>query len=177
MATSWKKVFAGQIVSVETGRVTLPNQHEMDVELVRHPGGAAVVAIDDQMRVCLIRQYRFILDDWLWELPAGKREMGDAEIATAQRELAEEAGLEAEEWLSLGRSVSSPGVFTERVALYLARGLRSVTATPEAGEILECHFVPFEEAVTWAESGVISDAKTALGIFRARQILFRESGH
>ena len=162
-----KRIFAGRIVTLDTGQVTLPNKHVMDVEVVGHPGGSAVVAVDSDMRVCLLRQYRFIFDDWFWELPAGKIDSGQTTLETARRELAEEAGLGAERWGSLGESVSSPGVFRERVALYLAEGLYPVEASAEPGEMIESQWVSLQDALSWAESGRISDAKSVIGLFRA----------
>jgi len=162
-----KRIYSGRIVTLDTGRVTLPNAHEMDVEIVGHPGGAAVVAVDEDMRVCLLWQYRFIFDDWIWELPAGKIDAGRTTLETARNELAEEAGLGAERWESLGESISSPGIFLERVALYLAEGLHPVEAEAEDGEMIELRWVSLSEALSWAESGRISDAKSVIGLFRA----------
>lgn len=162
-----KRIYTGRIVTLDNGRVTLPNTHEIEVEVVGHPGGAAVVAVDADLRVCLIRQYRFIFDDWFWELPAGKIDPGRTTLETARRELAEEAGLVAGRWQSLGESVSSPGVFRERVALYLAEDLSTVEACPEDGEMIEPCWVSLGEALSWAESGRINDAKSVVGLFRA----------
>lgn len=164
-------LYTGRIVTLDTGRVTLPNAHEIDVEVVGHPGGAAVVAVDESLRVCLLRQYRFVFDDWFWELPAGKIDPGRDTLETARRELAEEAGLEAARWRSLGESVSSPGVFRERVALYLAEDLRSVESRPEVGEMIEPCWVSLDEALSWAASGRICDAKSIVGLFRASACL------
>src|SRR5580700_4460862 len=93
------------------------------LEVVHHPGGAATVALDGEERICLLRQYRYVAGGWLWELPAGKLEPDEPPLATAQRELAEEAGVRARHWRSLGTVLSSPGVFTERLHLFLARGI------------------------------------------------------
>jgi len=162
-----KRIYTGRIVTLDTVRIRLPNAHEMEVEVVGHPGGAAVVAVDPDQRVCLLRQYRFVFDDWFWELPAGKIDAGQTTLETAKRELGEEAGLGAGCWESLGESISSPGIFCERVALYLARELYSVDAEVEAGEMIERHWVSLREALSWAESGRISDAKSVIGLFRA----------
>src|ERR1700692_805789 len=120
-----RTVFRGRVitVNVETGR--LPNGHVTELEIIHHPGGAAIVAIDAAGRVRLIRQYRHAAGGWVWELPAGELERGGAPLETARRELSEEAGTSAQSWQSLGIIVSSPGVFTEFVHLFLARGLES----------------------------------------------------
>lgn len=165
------KIFHGRIIEVEVETVELPNGGSMELEIVRHPGGAAVVALDGQDRICLLRQYRPVLDGWLWEVPAGKIDDGDPPLATARRELAEEAGLAAARWEELGHMVSSPGVFTERVHLYLARDLTAVPDTPHPGEIFELHWVPLRDALAQARGGAISDAKSVIAIFRAAALL------
>ena len=84
--------FRGRIVTVSVQHARLPNGAELEMDVVEHPGGAAVVAVDTQRRVCLLRQYRHVIGEWLWELPAGKRDDGEDTALTAQRELQEEAG-------------------------------------------------------------------------------------
>jgi ADP-ribose pyrophosphatase len=160
-------VFQGRAVRLDLERVVLPNGHEIELEIVRHPGGAATVALDEQDRVCLLRQYRHAAGGWLWELPAGKLDAGEAPQHTASRELAEEAGVTAADWTSLGRLVSSPGVFTEVVHLFLAQGLSATPTAPEPGECLEVHWVPRDQAVRRALDGDIDDGKTVVGLLRA----------
>src|SRR5882762_1110413 len=94
--------FRGRIITVTTDEVVLPNGYRAELEVVHHPGGAAVVAIDAQERVCLLRQYRYVADGWIWELPAGKLEPNEPPLETAKRELIEEAGTSARHWESLG---------------------------------------------------------------------------
>lgn len=160
--------FSGRIIRVTTDEVLLPNGHRAALEVVHHPGGAAAVAIDAERRVCLLRQYRYVADGWLWELPAGKLEPGEPPLVTAQRELAEEAGVGARDWHSLGTSLSSPGVFTEVLHLFLATGILPATAAHERAEVIEIHWVPLERACEWALTGAITDSKTVIGLLRAR---------
>jgi 8-oxo-dGTP pyrophosphatase MutT (NUDIX family) len=160
--------FRGRIIRLTTDEVRLPNGHLASLEVVHHPGGAAAVAIDDRERVCLLRQYRYVADGWLWELPAGKLEPNEPPLVTAQRELIEEAGVSAREWRSLGSYLSSPGIFTEVLHLFLATGVEPASAAHEPAEVIEVHWVPFAEACDWAESGEIRDGKTAMGLIRAR---------
>jgi 8-oxo-dGTP pyrophosphatase MutT (NUDIX family) len=160
--------FAGRIVRVTTDEVVLPNGHRALLEVVHHPGGAAAVALDESSRVCLLRQYRYVACGWLWELPAGKLEPGEPPLLTAQRELTEEAGVSASHWQSLGTCLSSPGVFTERLHLFLASGLMPAQLAQERAEVIEIHWVPFTQACGWAIDGTIADCKTALGLLRAR---------
>ena len=160
--------FTGRIIRVTTDEVVLPNGHRTELEVVHHPGGAAAVALDDARRVCLLRQYRYAAGGWLWELPAGKLEPGEPPLGTAQRELAEEAGVDARRWLSLGTCLPSPGVFTEVLHLYLATAIAPAAATHERSEVIEIHWLPFETACEWALAGTITDGKTIVGLLRAR---------
>ncbi len=159
--------FTGQIIHAAAEQVKLPDGRSMLMDVVHHPGGAAVVAIDDRQRVCLLRQYRGVMDEWLWELPAGKIDNQEPPLETARRELQEEAGVIAGSWKELGLSLSSPGVFSEKVWLYLARDLQNTAQQPEEYEMFERHWLAFDEALAWAKSGRINDAKTVIGLFRA----------
>jgi 8-oxo-dGTP pyrophosphatase MutT (NUDIX family) len=159
--------FRGRVITVTTDEVVLPNGHRTELEVVHHPGGAAAVALDRLRRVCLLRQYRYVADDWLWELPAGKLEPDEPPLRTAQRELIEEAGVRALHWEMLGAVLSSPGVFSEVLHLFVATELEPSTAALEASEVIEVHWVPFEEAHRWAMDGTIRDAKTVIGLSRA----------
>jgi 8-oxo-dGTP pyrophosphatase MutT (NUDIX family) len=159
--------FRGRVVHVTVDEVVLPNGHQTQLDVVHHPGGAAAVAIDSAQRVCLLRQYRHVADGWLWELPAGKLEVHEAPLATAQRELIEEAGTRAADWHSLGTYLSSPGVFTEVIHLFVATGLTAAPSALEPSEVIEVHWLPFTEACLWALDGTIRDGKTALGLLRA----------
>lgn len=163
-----REIYQGRIVSLGIESLTLPNGEPVQLEIVRHPGGAAVVALDREQRVCLIRQYRHAAGGWLWELPAGKLEPGETPETTARRELAEEAGLQAAEWRKLGKTLTTPGFCDERIYLYLARGLRRVPAQPERHELIEVHWLPLETAISRVNDGSILDAKTVLGLMLAR---------
>lgn len=165
--------YRGRVVTLTTDEVTLPNGHAAVLEVVHHPGGAVAVAVDDQERVCLLRQYRYVADGWLWELPAGKLEPNEPPLATARRELIEEAGVRAREWRSLGSYLSSPGVFSEVLHLFLATDLTPAATAHEQAEVIEVHWIPFAQAYEWAVSGEIRDGKTALGLVRARHLLAR----
>lgn len=167
MLISRRTHFTGRVVSVDVDEVRLPNGHQSTLEVVHHPGGAAVVAVDAGRRVCLVRQYRHAIGEWIVELPAGKLDGGEGPETTARRELAEEAGLVAGSWRSLGYSISSPGVFTEFVHLFLATDLEPVPLRPEYGEVLEPFWVPLDEALQNVLESRWSDAKTVVGLVRA----------
>ncbi|MBV6417937.1 MAG: ADP-ribose pyrophosphatase [Steroidobacteraceae bacterium] len=168
---SRKTHFRGRIVTGSTEVVDLPNGQRVTLDIIHHPGGAAVVAVDGERRVCLLRQYRHAVGGWITELPAGKLEPGEPPLLTAQRELVEEAGVRATHWDALGGIVSSPGVLTETVHLFLATGLEAAPPQPEAGELLEIGWVPLAEARRRALDGEISDAKTCVGLLRAAERL------
>jgi len=165
--------FTGRVIRVAVEHVTLPNGTQTDLEIVHHPGGAAIVVLDARERVCLLRQYRHAAGGWIWELPAGKIDDGELPLETARRELEEETGVRAETWCSLGDCLSSPGVFTEVVHLFLATRLTSVARQPEAHEVMEVHWVSFDEALSMAHTGELRDAKSLAGLMRASARLSR----
>ncbi|MBK1720370.1 NUDIX domain-containing protein [Thiocystis violacea] len=164
-------IYQGKVIDVAVETVELPDGSLVDLEMVRHPGGAAAVALDEQERVCLLRQYRHASGGWLWELPAGRIDPGETHFSTAKRELAEEAGLEAEDWTDLGLMHSSPGIFNEIIYLWLARGLTSLPHEHEHGEVIEIHWMPLNQALDWCNDGTITDGKTLIGLYRAGALL------
>jgi ADP-ribose pyrophosphatase len=169
--TDVRVVFRGKVVNISHDRVALPNGREAELEVIHHPGGAAAVALDASGLVCLLRQFRHAAGGWIWELPAGKLEPNEPPAITAARELEEEAGRRAGRWDSLGRMLSSPGVFDEVIHLYLARDLADVPLNHEPHESIEVHWLPFTLALQMAHSGEILDAKTIAGLFRAQALL------
>jgi len=169
--TKSHREFQGKVIAVDRETVRLPNGHDCELEIIRHPGGAAVVALNEDKQVCLLRQYRHVAEDWLWELPAGKLEKDEPPLTTAQRELKEEAGVSAQDWIELGEILTSPGVLQETIYLYLATGLNLTEACHDADEVMEVHWLDFQQALSWAGSGKIKDAKTIIGLYRAQQNL------
>ena len=171
MSNTKKTIYDGKVIRLSVERVRLPNGADAELEIIHHPGGAAVVALNDIGQVCLLRQYRHAAGDWLWELPAGKLDAGEQPLSTAQRELQEEAGMHAQDWQTLGKIVSSPGVFTEVIHLFLARALTAVPAQTEEQEVIEVHWLAWAEAWRMAQSDEIQDAKTLAGLLRARRLI------
>ena len=161
-------VHTGRIIQVSTERLLYNNGREYDLDFVRHPGAAAVVAVDGSGRVCLVRQYRHGVEDFLWEIPAGKLDPGEAPEACAVRELAEETGVQARRWTSLGQFLPAPGIFTEVIHLYMARDLTVGAPAPDADEELEIQWLPIEEAAGMVLRGEWSDGKTGLALWRAQ---------
>ena len=167
MTIERKMIYDGRVIKVSVDTVELPNGTRVPLEIVRHPGGAAAVAVDDHRRVCLLRQYRHAAGGYIHELPAGKLEPGEPPEVTARRELVEEGAVHAAHWTGLGAYFSSPGVFTEVIHLYLATGLTPAKAAPEADEVFQVEWWPLEQAVARAHDGELTDAKTVIGILRA----------
>jgi ADP-ribose pyrophosphatase len=164
-------IFRGRVIELDVDTVQLPNGSTADLEIIRHPGGAAVVAIDAEQRVCLLHQYRHAAGGWLWELPAGKIDDCEPPLDTAHRELLEEAGVTAQQWRSLGDYVSSPGVFTEVVHLYLATDLTCRAPQPEQHEVFEVHWKTWADTLQMAQQGILRDGKTVVGLLRAAALL------
>ena len=169
MIENVRNVFRGRVLTLNLERVQLPNGQVAELEIAHHPGGAAVVAIDAEGRVCLLRQFRHAAGGWLTELPAGKLDGGEPPLECARRELAEEAGVSARRWEKLGEFFSSPGVLTEVIHLFLARDLEPADASPEDHEVLEVTWVPLRDAVDLAASGRLQDAKSLIGLLWARE--------
>jgi 8-oxo-dGTP pyrophosphatase MutT (NUDIX family) len=160
-------VFNGRVITVNVEHVRLPNGLTGRYEIIHHPGGAAVVAMDAAGRVCLLRQFRPAGGGWVWELPAGRLEPGETPESTARRELVEEAGREALHWQSLGSILSSPGVLAETIHLFLARDLSEVPLAHEPHEVMEIHWVDMATALRQALNGELRDSKTVVALLRA----------
>jgi ADP-ribose pyrophosphatase len=171
MSIERKIIYEGRVIKVSVDTVDLPNGVRVPLEIVRHPGGAAAIAVDSQRRVCLLRQYRHAAGGYIYELPAGKLEPDEPPEVTARRELVEEASVSATQWTSLGSYFSSPGVFTEVIHLYLATGLSAARGAPDADEVFQVEWWPLATAVERARNGELTDAKTIIGILRAEQHL------
>ncbi|HTD72512.1 MAG TPA: NUDIX hydrolase [Steroidobacteraceae bacterium] len=158
----------GRVIKVSTERLRYSNGREYDFDYVRHPGAAAVVAIDGANRVCLVRQYRHGVQDFLWEIPAGKLDAGEPPEVCAVRELQEETGVSAKRWTPLGLYIPAPSIFTEIIHLYLARDLNVGAASPDADEELELQWLPLDQAIGHVLRGEWNDGKTAMALLRAQ---------
>jgi ADP-ribose pyrophosphatase len=164
-------IYRGKVIELSLETTVLPNGRSLSLEIAHHPGGAAIAAVDDRQRLCLLRQYRHAAGGWIWELPAGKREQGEDPLHTAQRELEEEAGLRAGSWHKLGITLTTPGFCDEIIHLYLAQRLTTVTQRIEAHELLECHWIPCDQAQAWIYDGTLTDAKSIIGVHLAMTAL------
>ena len=165
---STREEFSSRLITVRTDKVQLPDQHYAERTVVSHIGAVAVFALDDQDRVLMIRQYRHPAGRELWEIPAGLRDVtGEALVDTARRELVEETGHAAREWHSLIDSYASPGISSERIRIFLARGLSPVESDYQReGEekFLRTAWVPLAEAVQAALAGELHNGATVQAV-------------
>ena len=167
-----KQIYKGKIVDLGLETVQInPGEPEATFEIVRHPGGAAVAAINHNLEVCVLKQYRHAVNSWLWELPAGKIDHNESPDKTIVRELEEEAGLVAKEWHKLGEIVSSPGILDEILHLYLAQDLSATDVDHEIHEYIEIHWIDLDKAVDMAVSGEMTDAKSIINLIRAAHFI------
>ena len=164
-----ERVYSGRIVSLDLDTVRYPNGVVGTLEMLRHPGAAAVVPMlddpgDDDPRVVLLRQFRHATDGYCWEIPAGRREPGEAPEATAQRELTEETGYRCRTLRPLTKIWTTPGFTDEQIHLFLATGLDPGETALEPDEILERHELPWSRAMAMVQDGEITDAKTLVAL-------------
>jgi ADP-ribose pyrophosphatase len=165
--TATRRIYKGRIVDLRLEEITLPNHVTMTIEMIRHPGAAAVVPLDDEGQVTLIHQFRHAAGGFIWEIPAGKLDGGEQPIACAARELQEEVGLAAGELIHLGSILTAPGFCDERIHLFLARALMPAEQRLEQDEVLSVSRVPLRRALEMIRSGEIEDAKTIAGLYHA----------
>jgi ADP-ribose pyrophosphatase len=166
-----RPVFDGRIVKLSLDRVLLPNGRECDFEMIRHPGAAAVVPLDDEGNVLLVRQYRYPASGWLLEVPAGKLDRAEPPEECATREVREETGYRPGRLVSLGWIHTTPGFTDERIWLYLATGLEPSRQELQDDEVLKVEKVRFEDAVSMAVQGEITDGKSICALLRAEHTL------
>lgn len=164
---SSRVVYRGPAFWVSFDEVLEPTGVRARRDIVHHTGSVVVLAVEEggkEPHILLERQYRHAAQQYLWELPAGRIDKGEKELAAAKRELLEETGYTAKSWKHIFRFYASPGFVAESMAIFLARGLRSGTAQPEDDEVIQVQFVPLSKAVRMVMSNRIRDAKTISGI-------------
>ncbi len=160
---SSRTVYRGPVFWVTTDQVLEPGGIRVRRDLIHHSGSVVVLAVDETRsvpRVLLERQYRHAAKDYLWELPAGRIDPGERELAAAKRELLEETGYRARHWRRILNFYASPGFMAETMSVFLATSLEAGPAQPEADEVISKRLVPLPTAVRMATGGTIRDAKT-----------------
>ena len=165
---SRKVVYQGRIFSLEVDRVTLPSGHTLDMEIVRHPGSVVLLPMPSAGEVILIRQYRYSIDRWIWELPAGSLKPGENPDLAAARECEEEVALVPGRVERLRGFYPTPGFCDEEMIFYRCSDLRppaaDSTVTKDEDEDLEPRTCTISEARALVDAGEIVDLKTVVGL-------------
>lgn len=166
IATKKSRVYDGSIVKLDVDEVVLENGKFSSREVVRHPGGAAVLAVDDNEDLFFVRQFRYPYGEEMIEIPAGKLNEGEDPLTCAKRELLEETGLVAEKWEKIGAFRPSPGYTSETIHLYIARELSEREQHLDDDEFLDVVKFNAIKAMRLIEKGEITDAKTVIAIYK-----------
>ncbi|MBQ3225922.1 MAG: NUDIX hydrolase [Clostridia bacterium] len=166
-----EELFDGRVIRVRRDTVELPNGSTSTREVVEHPGGVAIVPVDADGNLYMVRQYRYPLKRLCLELPAGKLEYGEDHRECGIRELSEETGMEAGNFEYLGVFCPSPGFCQELIHLYLATDLREGERHPDEDEFLEVERYPLSELVQMIQEGKLQDGKTVIGLLLAKEVL------
>lgn len=168
---SQKTVFQGKILTLHTDEVLLENGIEAYREVIEHTGGVCILPLTKDNKVHVVRQFRYPFAKVLLEIPAGKKEAGEDPLTCGIRELKEEVGASADEMIPLGSMLPTPAYDTERIYMYLARGLHYGTQQLDEDEFLEVETIPLTELKKMVMRGEIEDAKTQLAILKACAML------
>jgi ADP-ribose pyrophosphatase len=162
---SSREVFKNKLFTIVDEIAKDPGGFEIHRAIVRHPGSAVMMAVDEEERILLVRQYRLPAEQELWELPAGRIDPGESPLEAAKRELREETGCEAKTWTQLASFWASPGYVDEKMNLFLARDLTSGEQQTMEDERIEIGWFRPDELAGMVEKGEILDAKTLVGYF------------
>ncbi len=166
-----KTGYSGKFLNMFIDKVRLPNDHVVELEFIDHPGAAAVVAVDDDGCIIMVRQFRYAASGYILEIPAGKIDSGESPEICAGRELEEETGYTSSSLDSLGFIWTTPGFTNEKIWLYLARNLQKSKQALEDNEVLTVERIPAIQAIEDAKSGRINDGKTVTALLRAEPLL------
>ena len=166
-------LFEGRVVTLTKDVALLENGETSVREVVHHHGGACIVPYFEDGTLCMVRQFRYAMQQELWELPAGKLDPGEDHRPAALRELSEETGLEAGELTYLGHIYASPGFCDEALHMYLARDLTRARQPLDEDEFLDVVTMPFDTLVEQVMSGEITDAKTVATVLKVKTLLGR----
>jgi ADP-ribose pyrophosphatase len=166
---SSKLAYRGPLFDVYTDYVREPEGGDSRRDVIRHSGSVVILAVDASRNakdplVLLERQYRHAAGQYMWEIPAGRKEPEERPLPGAKRELLEETGYRAKRWTKMVRYYASPGFLGEWMQIYLAEGLSAGQAQPDDDEYIECIQIPLSQAVRWIESGKIMDGKSIIAI-------------
>lgn len=163
-------IYNGRVVNFHVDDITLCNGEKATRECVDHPGGVGIIALTDDEYVYMVRQFRYPYKESIYEIPAGKREKGEDPLETGKRELQEECGVVAENFIDLGRIYPSPGYTNEEIYLYAATGLTEVEQNLDEDEFLQVTKMKLTTLITKIMSGEITDAKTIAATFKLKEL-------
>ena len=166
-----EEIYSGKILNIHKDRVLLPNGNESIREIVEHPGGVTVLPLDEQGNVYCVRQFRYAYGRHLLETPAGKLEPGETPLECAVRELGEETGFTADEFVDLGELYPSPGYCRESLYIYLARGLHRGKMHLDDDEFLDVEVYPLDTLLRMVMDGELRDAKTVVAVLKTKRWL------
>ena len=171
---SVQEIFSGHVVRLTLDKVELENGRSAMREVVHHRGGACIAALTEKEELYLVRQYRYVLGQELWELPAGKLEEGEDPFEAAKRELEEECGLKADQYIDLHPFYPTVGYCSEVIYTWLARGLHPVPMHLDEDEFLTPTKMPLEEVCRMVLNGEIRDGKTVAAVLKIKAL--KEAG-
>jgi len=166
-----KTVYEGLIVNVRLDVVELQNGNKAKREVVEHPGGVCIVAVTNDNKVLMVRQYRYTMEEEMLEIPAGKLEIGEDPFECAVRELSEETGYTAKKWIDLGVIYPSAGVYREKLFQYLALDLQPGEMHLDENELLSVEEIDINELIDLIMANKLKDAKSMIGILKAKSHL------
>ncbi len=166
-----KKIFEGRVINVRIDKIELPDGRTSSREIVEHNGGVGVIPVTDDGEVFMVSQYRTAAKTLMLEIPAGKLEKGEDPLECGKRELIEETGYSASEFIPLGAYYATPGYCEEKLTLYLARGLQWQGQHLDDGEFLNVKKYKLDDLFNMVMNNEIYDCKTAIAILKAKQII------
>ncbi len=166
IATKKTRKYDGRVIKLDVDEVVLENGKPAIREVVRHTGGAAVLAVDDNQDLFFVRQFRYPYGEEMLEIPAGKLNENEDPLLCAKRELLEETGLTAEKWEFVGKFRPSPGYTDELLYIYIAKDLSEHAQNLDDDEFLDVEKFNVLKAIKKIESGEIADAKTVIAIYK-----------
>lgn len=168
------KIYTGKVVNLRIDTVEIPNNGYQKREIVEHMGAVGILALTEDKKVILVKQFRKPIEKVIWEIPAGKLEIGENPKECAIRELKEETGYSPENIKLIHKFFTSAGFSNEKLYIYLATGLKSGNTNFDEDEFLDIFEIDFEEAYNMVLKNEIEDAKTAIGILMAKEIIEKE---
>jgi ADP-ribose pyrophosphatase len=165
------RIYTGKVISLKVDTVEVPKKGYQKREIIEHPGAVGIVAITDENKILLVRQFRKAIEKVLWEIPAGKLEQGESPKDCAIRELKEETGYSAKNMKLIHKFYTSSGFSNQKVYVYLATDLEKGECNLDEDEFLELHEVDLKDAYEMINKNDIEDAKTSIGLLLAKELL------